>query len=159
MRPLAYGFIEGIHQGVSALVRILLLPVSGFGALTGVVALDRLGKGLRTGPRDTMIAAASTEHQLGRNFGLHRAMDTAAAFVGPLVAFALLVAVPVGLGGDTRSVDDQVEWLDDSTLLNGLPRGDTEATTSDVWSVPADGGSAPMVLIPHASSPAVVAVG
>jgi hypothetical protein len=57
---------------------------------------------------------------------------------------------------ETRSVDDQVEWLDASTLLYALPREGTEATTSDVWSVPADGGGAPVVLIPQASSPAVV---
>jgi hypothetical protein len=58
--------------------------------------------------------------------------------------------------GETRSVDDQVEWLDDSTLLYALPRGDGEATTTDVWSVPADGSGTPVVLIPQASSPAVV---
>ena len=57
---------------------------------------------------------------------------------------------------ETRSVDDQVEWLDDSTVLYALPREGTEATTTDVWQVPADGTGAPAVLIPQASSPAVV---
>ncbi|MGI3783485.1 MAG: MFS transporter, partial [Janthinobacterium lividum] len=97
--PVAYGFVDGIYQGTSSLVRVLggwwsdrggrpklvaglgygvsavsrvlLLPVVGVAALTGVVALDRLGKGLRTGPRDAMIAGASTPERLGRNFGVH----------------------------------------------------------------------------------------
>ena len=57
---------------------------------------------------------------------------------------------------ETRSVDDQVEWLDDATVLYALPREGTEATTSDVWQVPADGSGSPSLFIPQASSPAVV---
>jgi MFS family permease len=85
--------------GVSAISRVAMLPASGFAAITGVVALDRLGKGLRTGPRDALIADASEPTELGRNFGVHRAMDTAGALIGPLVAFAILAAIPLGLGG------------------------------------------------------------
>jgi MFS family permease len=127
MGPLAYGFIDGIYQGVSAAVRILggvwsdsttrpkwvafvgylasalsrvgLLLASGFASITAVVAVDRLGKGLRTGPRDSLIATASDPGDLGRNFGVHRAMDTAGALAGPLLAFAVLAAIPLGLGG------------------------------------------------------------
>ena len=125
--PVAYGFVDGIYQGTSSLVRVLggwwsdrsgrpklvaglgygvsaasrvlLLPVVGVAALTGVVALDRLGKGLRTGPRDAMIAGASTPERLGRNFGVHRALDTAGALAGPLLAFGVLAVVPAGLAG------------------------------------------------------------
>ena len=58
---------------------------------------------------------------------------------------------------ETRSIDDQVEWLDDRTIIYGLPRTtDAGANTSDVWAVPADGTGAPWVLIPDAWSPAVV---
>jgi hypothetical protein len=57
---------------------------------------------------------------------------------------------------ETRSVDDQVEWLDDNRLLYGLSRPGSEATTSDIWVVPADGTGSPAVFIPEASSPAVV---
>jgi hypothetical protein len=57
---------------------------------------------------------------------------------------------------ETRSVDDQVEWLDNLNLLYGLPRTGTSTATSDVWTVPADGGGAPRVLVPDAWSPAVV---
>jgi MFS family permease len=127
MGPLAYGFIDGIYQGVSAAVRILggvwsdstkrpkwvafvgylasalsrvgLLLASGFASISAVVAVDRLGKGLRTGPRDSLIATASDPGDLGRNFGVHRAMDTAGALAGPLLAFAVLAAIPLGLGG------------------------------------------------------------
>ncbi|WP_250002932.1 hypothetical protein [Actinoplanes sp. M2I2] len=58
---------------------------------------------------------------------------------------------------ETRSVDDQAEWLDDTTVLYGLPRtAGNGAATSDVWRVPADGGGRPEVLVPDAWSPAVV---
>jgi MFS family permease len=125
--PVAYGFVDGIYQGAASLVRVLggwwsdrsgrpklvaglgygisaasrvlLLPVTGVAALTGVVALDRVGKGLRTGPRDAMIAGASTPERLGRNFGVHRALDTAGAMAGPLLAFGVLAVVPAGLAG------------------------------------------------------------
>jgi WD40 repeat protein len=57
---------------------------------------------------------------------------------------------------ETRSVDDQALWRDDSTLLYALPRADSDSSSdSDVWSVPADGTGAPALLIPHAGSPAV----
>jgi hypothetical protein len=73
--------------------------VTGFCAITSVIAVDRLGKGLRTGPRDALIATASDPEHLGRNFGVHRAMDTAGALIGPLLAFAILAMFPIGLSG------------------------------------------------------------
>lgn len=118
----AYGFVDGVYQGVSAFVRILggyagdraqrpkwvavfgygisalsriaLLFTGTFAAVTAVVTADRLGKGVRTAPRDAMIADASEPADLGRSFGVHRALDTFGAAAGPLVAFALLLAVP-----------------------------------------------------------------
>lgn len=60
------------------------------------------------------------------------------------------------LSAEERTVDDQLTWLDDTTLLYGLPRADEPATT-DVWSLPADGTGAPAVAIPQAWSPSVVA--
>lgn len=57
---------------------------------------------------------------------------------------------------ETRSVDDQVEWLDDARLLYALPRADDAAGTSDVWVQPADGSGPPAVLVAGAASPAVV---
>ena len=57
---------------------------------------------------------------------------------------------------ETRSVDDQVEWLDDNTVLYALPRDGSEATVTDVWQVPADGTGSPTILVPEGSSPSVV---
>jgi len=68
----------------------------------GVLALkvtDRIGKGVRTSPRDTLISHYATivqeqvgdnQSHSGRNFGIHRAMDTAGAVIGPFLAFALV---------------------------------------------------------------------
>ncbi|MGN9910404.1 TolB family protein [Phytohabitans sp. LJ34] len=57
---------------------------------------------------------------------------------------------------ETRSVDDQAEWLDDRTILYGLPRGGASSASSDIWQVPADGTGAPRLLVKDAWSPAVV---
>lgn len=56
---------------------------------------------------------------------------------------------------EKRNVDDQVEWLDDTTLLYGLIRAD-EVGDSDVWSVSADGSAEPALFLSHAWSPSVV---
>jgi hypothetical protein len=58
---------------------------------------------------------------------------------------------------ETRSVDDQVEWLDDQTILYGLPNEARKASPSmDIWAVPADGTGAPRLFLRDADSPAVV---
>lgn len=57
---------------------------------------------------------------------------------------------------ETRTVDDQVEWLDAKHVIYGIPRSGSAAATSDVFVVPADGSGAPDLLIPQAWSPAVV---
>lgn len=59
---------------------------------------------------------------------------------------------------EERSIDDQIEWLDDDTLLYGMPRPDAPGD-SDVWRLEVDGGAAPEIFIEHAWSPAVVADG
>jgi Tol biopolymer transport system component len=57
---------------------------------------------------------------------------------------------------ETRSVDDQAEWLDDRTVLYGLARDAPGTATSDIWQVPADGSGTPRLLVRDAWSPAVV---
>ncbi|HET6285442.1 MAG TPA: hypothetical protein VFG15_01675 [Amycolatopsis sp.] len=54
---------------------------------------------------------------------------------------------------ETRSVDDQVVWLDNDTIAYGLPR--VTGKESDIWSVPADGSGSARLLVPFASSPSV----
>jgi len=61
---------------------------------------ERVGKGIRTAPRDSLIAGSSSEGKKGRSFGFHKAMDNSGAIVGPLLAFAVLAAFP----GDYRKV-------------------------------------------------------
>lgn len=55
---------------------------------------DRLGKGVRTAPRDALIADSGTEEMRGRDFGVHRALDTVGAAIGPLTAWAILSLSP-----------------------------------------------------------------
>jgi MFS family permease len=89
--------MAGIGYGISAIAKLGLLGASGSASTLGMVlAADRTGKGLRTAPRDALISLSSTPDTLGRSFGVHRAMDTVGAFLGPLVAFVLLWTVAGG---------------------------------------------------------------
>ncbi|MFM8659014.1 MAG: MFS transporter, partial [Candidatus Nitrosotenuis sp.] len=56
---------------------------------------DRIGKGVRTAPRDALISESVSASKQGRAFGLHRTLDQFGAIAGPLVAFALLQIVDV----------------------------------------------------------------
>lgn len=77
---------------LSALTRVGLLGIGGSGfGIGAMVAIDRAGKGLRTSPRDAMIALAVPVDQLGAAFGVHRTMDTTGALLGPLLTFLLLI--------------------------------------------------------------------
>lgn len=122
LSPVAYGLVDGLYQGVSALVRlgggwladatdrpkwvaflgygisavarVFLLVASGAAGIAAVVTADRIGKGVRTAPRDAMISSTSPAEHLGRAFGVHRMLDTVGAALGPLIAFGLLWLVP-----------------------------------------------------------------
>lgn len=61
----------------------------------------------------------------------------------------------ITLNGEARSVDDQVEWFDESTLLYGLPRPDA-AGVSDIWKINTNRGAEPSLFIKQAWSPSVV---
>lgn len=116
--PKALGIIEGIAEATGSLLKLFAgvladktrstkyWVVGGYSlaalgrpilALAGswpvVLALrfsDRVGKGLRTSPRDAMLALSVAPHQRGLAFGFHRALDNAGAVVGPLLAAWLL---------------------------------------------------------------------
>ena len=121
--PLQYGIVDGLYQGAAAFARLaggfigdrrrkhkgvatlgyglsaacklgLAAVGSAFGAISAIIAVDRAGKGLRTAPRDAMISMSSREEDLGASFGIHRALDTTGALIGPLVAFGLLALAP-----------------------------------------------------------------
>ena len=79
---------------LSALCKLLLIAAgSTWTGIMVAVGLDRLGKGIRTAPRDAMISLSTAKRSLGFAFGVHRAMDSAGALLGPVVAFAFLMFV------------------------------------------------------------------
>ncbi|GAB2575532.1 MFS transporter [Kribbella endophytica] len=121
LNPLQFGLLDGLYAGSTALLRLVgghaadrwqrLKAVAGIGytlsaicklgllaagssvaAIGAVLAVDRAGKGIRTAPRDALISLSSPPETLGRSFGVHRALDTVGAFLGPLVAVAVLWA-------------------------------------------------------------------
>jgi Tol biopolymer transport system component len=66
-----------------------------------------------------------------------------------------LASGEVTLLAESRSIDDQIEWLDDGTILYGMPRTGAPGD-SDVWRLDADGSGEPEVFLEHAWSPSVV---
>jgi MFS family permease len=56
--------------------------------------LERVGKGIRTAPRDSLIAASTLKNETGKSFGFHKAMDNSGAIIGPLIAAAVLYFLP-----------------------------------------------------------------
>ncbi|MFI5767383.1 MFS transporter [Streptomyces sp. NPDC051658] len=121
LSPLQFGFLDGLFNGAAAVVRLLggyaadrgrghkrvaglgyalsalsriglLLAGGATAGIAAALATDRVGKGIRTAPRDALITLSSPPETLGRSFGVHRAMDTTGALLGPLAAFALLWA-------------------------------------------------------------------
>lgn len=121
LSPLQFGFLDGMFNGATALVRLLggrladrggrhkrvagtgyllsalsrlglLLAGGATAGIAAALAADRLGKGIRTAPRDALISLSGPPESLGRSFGVHRAMDTTGALLGPLAAFAVLWA-------------------------------------------------------------------
>jgi MFS family permease len=82
--------------GISTLSRPLLALANVWGVVLGARFVDRLGKGVRTAPRDAIVADSSPRSQLGRSFGYHRAMDQFGAVIGPAIAFAILALRPGG---------------------------------------------------------------
>jgi MFS family permease len=122
LTPAQFGLIDGLYQGVAALVqlasgvltdrlrsykevaaigyalsaicRLGLLATTTAGGIASVLVIDRLGKGIRTAPRDSLLSLSVPKGQLGFAFGVHRAMDAMGAMTGPILAFALLALLP-----------------------------------------------------------------
>jgi len=80
---------------LSAIGKLLLLQAGTWGGIFAARTVDRFGKGVRTAPRDFLVAAGADRAARGRAFGLHRGLDTAGALLGGVVAYLLL------RGGDT----------------------------------------------------------
>lgn len=79
---------------IGYLFSALSKPITGFAQVFSTVlfarVLDRTGKGIRTAPRDALIAEVVPKNELGAAYGFHRAMDTAGAVLGPLLALVFL---------------------------------------------------------------------
>jgi hypothetical protein len=125
--PLVFGAVDGLYTGATAPVRLLgglaadrarrhrQVAVAGYGlstlarlgmvlvgnvwgALAGLVLVDRLGKGIRTSPRDAMISMATPRAQWGAAFGVHRMLDMAGAMLRvPRTRAVLVAATLLGL--------------------------------------------------------------
>jgi MFS family permease len=121
--PLALGLVNGLYEGSAALVRLVaghlgdrtqrhkevatvgyaLSALSKLGLLLAAAApvvgalvmVDRTGKGIRTAPRDALISLSTPRERLGTAFGVHRALDTTGAMLGPFLAFGLLAIAPL----------------------------------------------------------------
>jgi len=117
--PAILGIIEGIAESLASLLKVFSgywgdktkkkkeLAIVGYGSSffgkfililagswSGVLlsrVVDRLGKGVRTAPRDSLIADSAEEKSYGQAFGLHRAMDTFGAVIGVAIAYVLLM--------------------------------------------------------------------
>jgi MFS family permease len=142
-RTSVIGLIEGIAETTSSLLKILSgwysdrlgtrkgLALAGYGLSTlakpflyfattwgwilGVRFADRAGKGLRTAPRDALLADSVNEKQRGFAFGLHRAGDTAGAVLGLVIALLILLSVQ----GHDRTLTRKA--FQDVVLLSMIP--------------------------------------
>jgi MFS family permease len=124
LSPLQYGAIDGVYNGLavilvslaagltadrskrhkevaltgygfSAVCKLLLLAAGGvWGWLIVITGLDRIGKGIRTAPRDALISLNTPPHLMASAFAVHRALDAGGALLGPIVAFVLLAQMP-----------------------------------------------------------------
>jgi MFS family permease len=86
-----------LGYGLGALGKPLMALSGGWGQVLGARFLDRLGKGLRTAPRDALITETTPIEIRGKAFGFHRAMDTCGAVGGPLLGYAYLLSHPGAL--------------------------------------------------------------
>jgi MFS family permease len=80
--------------GASAVGKALLPLATGWAAVLLARLVDRIGKGIRTAPRDALVVESATAETRGRAFGLHRALDTLGAVVGVAIAYVVLTSHP-----------------------------------------------------------------
>lgn len=101
---------------ISALSRPLMAIAPTWHYYLGGRIVDRFGKGVRTAPRDAIIAASAERKSYGKSFGFHRAMDQSGAIVGPLLASGVLFLIVAGATPTARDFR-VVIWL---ALIPGL---------------------------------------
>ena len=82
--------LMALGYGISTLSRLLIYIATSSTMVLASRFTDRVGKGLRSAPRDALIADSVDKGELGRSFGFHRAMDTVGAIIGPAIAIVVL---------------------------------------------------------------------
>ena len=107
------------------IIAVLTRPLMGLAMspwhVFGLRTVERIGKGIRTAPRDAMIADSTTEQTRGRAFGFHRAMDHLGAALGALIAVTFLWWTSSGLTTDGSQEEWQLRRLFLLSLIPGIP--------------------------------------
>ena len=93
---------------ISTIAKPFMYLASSWGAVLAVRFGDRIGKGIRTSPRDALVADSVSAGERGRGFGLHRAMDTTGAFLGFAIAAVIIYQVQ---GGELALSLKTYQWL------------------------------------------------
>lgn len=116
--PVLVGIIEGIAESIASLLKVFSgyisdkykkkKPIAFLGYSTGVIykialllatswtgilfarVIDRIGKGIRTAPRDVMVSESASADNAGKAFGIHKALDMAGSAIGILIAYLIL---------------------------------------------------------------------
>ena len=116
--PILIGLIEGIAESLASLLKVFsgyvtdkwgkkkpiafvgyaaglvykvaLIIAGSWGGVLGARVIDRVGKGIRTAPRDVMVCESADENNLGKAFGIHKALDMAGSAIGIFISFLLL---------------------------------------------------------------------
>jgi len=122
--PALVGFIEGIAESVASLVKVFsgyitdrsqkkrsiaflgystgliykisLIIANSWVGILGARVADRIGKGIRTAPRDVLVSESAGSENMGKAFGLHKALDMSGAAIGVLITFFLLKGMSDG---------------------------------------------------------------
>lgn len=119
--PVLIGFIEGIAESLASLLKVFsgyvtdrfqrkkrlafigyasglvyklaLLVASSWTGILAARIIDRVGKGIRTTPRDVLVSESADQQQMGKAFGIHKAMDMAGSALGILLAYLLVTTL------------------------------------------------------------------
>jgi len=97
-----------LGYSISTVVKPFMYPASSWGHVLAVRFGDRVGKGVRSSSRDALIADSVTAGERGRGFGLHRAMDSAGAVIGLVIAAVIVYLVQ---GGGNQLTRETYQWL------------------------------------------------
>jgi len=97
-----------LGYGISTIAKPFMYLASSWGSVLAVRFGDRVGKGIRTSPRDALVADSVSAGERGRGFGLHRAMDTFGAVLGLAIAAVIIYLVQ---GGELTLNLETYQWL------------------------------------------------